>query len=233
MSFVKRVSEIDLSNIEFSDLKKVGKGGKTSYINVKNNGKTDRLILQLPKLFAPFGASYYNPDGKTLDQQMPKYNVNLSLDEEVKGVKELKDFLKKLDKTVCKMALKNKDWKKQLDKGMDEKGLKYAYKSIVKPSSNEKYSDSLNVKVPVDWNNKQPALQLFSQKREKLELTFENIEQLLPKLSELKGLIQICSVWFVSKKFGITIKLLQGMVYSKEGFGDCAFVDSDSDSDSD
>ena len=231
MSFVKRVSEIDVKNVEFSDLKKGVKGGMTSYINIKNvsNGKTERLILQLPKLFAPFGSNYFNPENKSFEEQMPKYNVSLALNEDVKGVKELKDFLKKLDKAVCKKALKNKDWKKQLDKGMDEKGLKYAYKPTVKPSTNEKYPDSLNPKVPVDWNNKTPALQLFSKNREKLELTFDNIEQLLPKLCEMKGIIQICSVWFVSKKFGVTIKLLQGMVYLREGLTGCALIGSDSE----
>ena len=221
------------SQVIFSDLKKVGKGGKTSYINYKNEktGKTERLLIQIPKLFAPFGASTYKKEELPAGQ-MPKYNVSLALDTKVKGVTDLVTFLNKLDKLVCKKALKNKDWKKQLDKGMDEEGLKYCYKPTIKASTNEKYPDSLNTKVPIDWNKKQPALQLFSKSREKLDINFDTIENLLPKLSELKGLIQICSVWFVSKKFGVTIKLLQGMVYPKEGLVGCALIDESDDEDS-
>ncbi len=160
---------------------------------------------------------------------MPKYNVQLSLDEKVKGVADFVKLLSGLDKIVKKRALKNKDWKKQLPKGLDEIALKYCYKSTVKPSGNEKYADSVNTKVPVDWNNKQPALQLYGKKKDKLDVTFETIENLLPKLSELKGLIQISNVWFVNKKFGITIKLLQGMVYPKETLSGFSLLDDSDD----
>ena len=227
---VQLPAALNTSQIVFSELKKVGKGGKTSYINYKNekSGKTERLLIQIPKLFAPFGASTYKKEDQPAGAML-KYNVSLALDTKVKGVTDLVTFLNKLDKMVCKKALKSKDWKKQLDKGMDAEGLKYCYKPIIKASTNEKYPDSLNTKVPIDWNKKQPALQLFSKSREKLDITFDTIETLLPKLSELKGLIQVCSVWFVSKKFGVTIKLLQGMVYPKEGLTGCALIDDDSD----
>ena len=82
-------------------------------------------------------------------------------------------------------------------------------------------------------NNKQPALQLYGKNKDKLDVTFETIEQLLPKLSELKGLIQISNVWFVSKKFGITIKLLQGMVYPKETLSGFSLLDDSDDEGSD
>ena len=164
---------------------------------------------------------------------MPKYNVQLALDEKVKGVDAFIKLLSGLDKLVKKKALKNKDWKKQLPKGLDEAGLKYCYKSVIKTSSNEKYADSVNTKVPIDWNNKQPALQLYGKNKDKLDVTFETIENLLPKLSELKGLIQISNVWFVNKKFGITIKLLQGMVYPKETLSGFSLLDDSDDEGSD
>ena len=58
---------------------------------------------------------------------------------------------------------------------------------------------------------------------------FDNIEQMIPKLSELKGLIQVSHVWFVSGKFGITIKLLQALTYPKESLSGLSLMD-DSDS---
>ena len=226
---VLRSSQVVVSQIVFSELKKAGPS-KTSYVNYQDatTGKSQRLIVQFPKMFAPFGASYYNPDNTPISEKMPKYNVQLSLDEKVKGVADFVKLLSSLDKLIKKKALKSKDWKKQLPKGIDEAGLKYCYKPVVKASGNEKYSDSVNTKVPVDWNNKQPALQLYGKKKDKLDVTFETIENLLPKLSELKGLVQISNVWFVNKKFGLTIKLLQGMVYPKESLSGFSLLD-DSD----
>jgi len=231
---VQRPAQVQLSQIVFSELKKAGPS-KTSYINYQNaqTGKQQRLIVQFPKMFAPFGASYYNPDNTPISEKMPKYNVQLSLDEKVKGVDAFTKLLSGLDKIVKKRALKNKDWKKQLPKGLDEAGLKYCYKPTIKPSGNEKYADSVNTKVPVDWNNKQPLLQLYGKNKDKLDVTFETIENLLPKLSELKGLIQISNVWFVNKKFGVTIKLLQGMVYPKESLSGFSLLDDSDDEGSD
>ena len=228
-TIVKRSTDLSISNVVFSELKKQGKGGHLSFVNYKDSttGKTQRLIIQLPKMFAPFGASCFKQDGPT--DQLPKYNVTMALDETAKGVSALKAFMTKLDKLVCKKALKNKEWKKQLSKKLNEAMLEAFYTPVVRASSNEKYPDSMNLKVPINWTTSEPALQLYGKNKDKLDLTFDNIEQLLPKLSELKGLVQVSHVWFVSKKFGVTLKLLQGMVYPKETLTGYSLAD-DSDS---
>ena len=108
------------------------------------------------------------------------------------------------------------------------------YTKIVKESNNDKYPDSFTPKVPIDWKNGTPAIQLYSKSKQKLEVTFDNIEQLLPRLSEIKGLIQISHVWFVSKKFGVTLKILQGVVYQKESLSGYSLMDdSDEEEESD
>ena len=228
-TIVKRSTDLSISNVVFSELKKQGKGGHLSFVNYKDSttGKTQRLIIQLPKMFAPFGASCFKQDGPT--DQLPKYNVTMALDETAKGVSALKSFMTKLDKLVCKKALKNKEWKGQLSKKMNEAMLEAFYTPVVRASSNEKYPDSLNLKVPINWTTSEPALQLYGKNKDKLDLTFDNIEQLVPKLSELKGLVQVSHVWFVSRKFGVTLKLLQGMVYPKETLTGYSLAD-DSDS---
>ena len=52
---------------------------------------------------------------------------------------------------------------------------------------------------------------------------------MLPKLSELKGLIQVSHVWFVSGKFGITLKLLQALTYPKESLSGLSLLDDSDD----
>jgi len=206
-----------------------------SFVNYKVEGKSQKCVIQTPKMFAPFGASTFKQDGKP--DQTPKYDIQLSLDTKDKKIKSLKDFLEGLDEMVCKYAAKNKDWLKQLQyKNKKKKSVDQVaedlednkYTSIIKVSKNEKYPDVFKVKVPIDWKTSQPAVQLYGKNKNKLELTFDNIEQLLPKLSEIKGLIQISHVWFVSGKFGIVIKLLQAVTYPKESLSGLSLMD-DSD----
>ena len=107
------------------------------------------------------------------------------------------------------------------------------YTSIVKESYNEKYPGTFKVKVPIDWNTSQPAVQVYNKDKTKYDLTFDNIESVLPRLSEFKGLIQISHVWFVSGRFGITIKLLQAISYPTESLTGLTVTDDSDDEESD
>lgn len=229
-SIVKRPNQLSLNNIEFSEMRKQPKGGSMVFINYKDptTKKSHPLIVQIPKLFAPFGASYFQKEDLPVGQ-LKKYNVSLSLDEKRKGVVSLKSFLSKLDIMIKQKALKNKDWKSQLPKKLNEILIEAFYTPTIKSASDEKYPDSLNAKIPINWKTKQPGIELFNKQREELEVTFDNIEQLLPKLSELKGLVQISHIWFVSKKFGVTLKLKQAMTYPKEVLKGFALLDDSDD----
>ena len=236
MSFVTKVSQLSVSNVVFSELKKQGKGGYVAYVNLKDGEKQKRLIIQTPKMFAPFGASTYKKEELPVGQ-LPKYTVPLSLDPKDKKITMLKDFLISLDEMVIKKALKDKKWLAQLGQKNSKKvsidKLEMLYTKIVKESNNEKYPDTFVPKVPVDWKNSQPGLQLYGKNKDKLDVTYDNIEKMLPKLSEIKGLIQISHVWFVSKKFGITLKILQGVVYQREALSGYSLMDDSSDEESD
>ena len=238
MSLVQKVTTLKASNVVFSDLKKQGKGGYISYINYKNGDKNQRLIIQIPKMFSPFGASAYKKEEAIKNGQLPKYNVGLSLDTTDKKIKALKDFLQELDQLTCKTAAGNKEWLKQLQYKNKKKKSKdevaedledNKYKPVVRESKNEKYPDTFNTKVPIDWKSSQPALQLYNKQKQKLDVTFDNIEELLPKLSELKGLIQISHVWFVGQGFGVTIKLLQALTFPKESLSGYSLMDDSDD----
>ena len=233
---VQTPETLNTSNVVFSELKKMGKGGAMmSYVNYKVDGKSQKLVIQTPKMFAPFGASTFKQDGKP--DQMPKYDVQLSLDTKDKKIKALKEFLEGLDELVCKHAASNKEWLKQLayknkkKKTVDEVAEDLEdnkYTPIFKAPRDEKYPGTFKAKVPVDWKTQQPAVQLYGRNKQKLELTFDNIEQLLPKLLEIKALVQISHVWFVSGKFGIVVKMLQGLTFQKESLSGLSLLD-DSD----
>jgi len=239
-SIVQKVSSLSTSNIVFSDLKKQGKGGFLSFVNYKVNDKSQRLIIQIPKMFSPFGASTYKKE-ELPKGQLAKYSVGLSLDTTDKKIKVLKEFLQSLDKLACKTAASNKDWLKQLAYKNKKKKSKddvaedledNKYSSIIKESRNEKYPDTFAPKVPIDWKASQPAIQVYNKQKQKLDVTYDNIEQMLPKLTEIKGLIQISHVWFVSGKFGITLKILQALTFPKETLSGLSLLDDSDDEES-
>jgi hypothetical protein len=237
---VQTPESLKTSNVVFSELKKMGKGGSMmSFVNYNIDGKSQKLIIQTPKMFAPFGASTFKQDGKP--DQMPKYDVQMSLDTKDKRIKALKEFLESLDELVCKHAASNKNWLKTLayknkkKKSKDEVAEDLEdnkYTSIYKEPRDEKYPGTFKAKIPIDYKTQKPATQLYSKNKQKLELTFDNIEQLLPKLSEIKGLIQISHVWFVSGKFGVVIKMLQALTYPKESLSGLSLLDDSDDEES-
>jgi hypothetical protein len=231
MSAVRKVSELSTSNIVFSELKKQGSGSNVVYINYKHKEKMERLIFQTPKMFVPFGASTFKNENST---QPPKYSVRFSLDKKVGGVKELAKFLEDLDKLVCKKAVENKAWYQLLgmkSSKVSKEKVEVLYNSIVKESTNEKYPDAFNTKVPFNYQNNSVLLTLFDKSKQKLDVTLDNIEQLLPKLSEMKALVQVSHIWFIGKKFGVTLKLVQGVVYKKESLSGYSMLEDSDDED--
>ena len=233
-NLVQKVESLNTSNVVFSELKKMGKGGAMmSYVNYKVDGKSKKLIIQIPKMFAPFGASTYKKEELPAGQ-LPKYDVQLSLDTKDKKIKALKEFLEGLDELACKHAASNKEWLKQLayknkkKKSKDEVAEDLEdnkYTTIYKEPRDEKYPGTFKVKIPVDYKTQQPAVQVYNKNKQKMELTFDTIEQVLPKLLEMKAVVQISHVWFVSGKFGIVLKMLQCMTYQRESLSGLSLLD--------
>jgi hypothetical protein len=207
-------------------MKKQGSGSNVVYVNYKD-GKNTKLIFQTPKMFIPFGASTFKSENNT---QPPKYSVRFSLDENVKNVSALKKFLVELDELVCNTALENKSWYQLLglnSKKISKEKVEVLYNSIVKESTNEKYPDSFNTKVQTGYQDNNVLTSFYSKKKEQLEVTLDNIEKVLPKLSELKALVQVSHIWFIGKKFGVTLKLLQGVVFPKESLEGYSLIEDD------
>ena len=227
MPSVIQVNKLDISKVGFTEPKKCGKS-MCSFINYTQNGKQDRLMIQFPKLFAPFGASSFADSSK----ELPSYNVMLSLDPKVPGASQLKNFLDELDKKVCKKAAKNKKWfslLKKANKKLTPDTVGMFHTASLKQPSDEKYPHSFNMKVPINWTTKQPGVSLFNKNKESIEVTFESLPKVLPKYSEIKGLFQVSHVWFVNGKFGVALKFIQGLVYPKEDFSGYNIVDSDNE----
>jgi hypothetical protein len=88
-----------------------------------------------------------------------------------------------------------------------------------------------NLKAQVNWkdNKAYVGTKVYNSKREKLEINFENYQEVLPKLIDMKCIFQVASVWFINSKFGLTLKLVQAMTFPSN-FGvleECVFDSED------
>lgn len=230
---IQKVSALSTSQVAFSEARKQGKTMNVAYVQYKPKGakRSTRLIAQTPKMFCPFGANYYNPNNEKID--MPKYSVAFSLKKDEGKVSQLRKFLEDLDTMVIDEAMKNKNWLKLLKVKKPVRAvLENVYSGIIKESRDEKYPPTFVSKVPIDWNNSSLKLDLYDKSQNNLHATFDNIEELLPKLSEMRALIHVSHIWFVGGKFGVALKLVQGIVYQRESISGFAFCDeSDTEED--
>ena len=65
----------NLNKVSFSELKRQ-KSGYVSWVNYNQNGSLKRIYVKTPKMFAPFGATNYNPNN--IPAMNNKFQVALS-----------------------------------------------------------------------------------------------------------------------------------------------------------
>ena len=83
----------------------------SSFVNYKINGSSPQLVLQLPKVFAPFGASTFDTS-----IPMPKFNVMLSLGGDEEKMEPVQKFFEDLENLVLETAINNKSWNEHFQK---------------------------------------------------------------------------------------------------------------------
>ena len=212
MASITHYTELDASNVSFSELRKNKMGGKGVYIS-KNESK---LMLQFPKLRMPFGLGEYTDQtsGRTT------YSVDLSLQDQ----DELRQTLDSLDDTVVETVAKNsKAW---LGKAHSEAVIKQAlYKPIVKLPADEKYAPTIKLKVQVDNNNKFVS-KCYNNKQEEMSLKD------LQKGQYVRAIAHVSQIWIIDNKFGVTMRLEQLQAFPTDKLTGFAFLDDGEGDDS-
>ena len=130
-------TDFDVSSVKFSDLRKNKMGGKAVYISNSNTGK--KLVLQLPKMRAPFGMGRFD------DQNSGKsaFSLDLSLDDE-----EIRKKFESLDNAIINLIASNsKAWLGKAHSAAVVRDV--LYKPIVKPASDGKYAPTMKLKRKV------------------------------------------------------------------------------------
>ena len=207
-SSVIKFSDLSLSDVTFSDIRKnANNGGKTIYLNGRGGS---RLYIQLPKMKVPFGLGINEYDGKT------SYSLPMTADDP-----SFVDFLKKFDDMVVAKVVENSET--YLGKSMNETVVREAlYTALFKPPSDEKYAPLFKTKVLANHDGTFVP-QVFTTDREPFDLNK------LEKGQYVTAIVHIPSIWFVGTKFGVTIRLQQLRVTPSQKLTEYAFVDDDDD----
>lgn len=214
-------SKLDVSSVQFAKtVAKTNKGSKIAYVNFDDGS---RVRFQTPVLTAPFGISSFDEQsgGKsyTLDGSFRGFENN----------KAIADFLAKmrsLDDRLLEVAAANsRDW---FGKASSKEVLGELVRKLVREPNDPKYAPTIRFKISTGQTGA-PATLFFDENKNPVDMNY------LVKGSSFRALVEVSSIWFVQRSFGITLRLLQVAVTSRpanrvfENSTEFGFVDGDGD----
>lgn len=181
-----------------------------SYKNKKiviTNKEGGYLRTQAPRLYMPFGICGFTPEvGPT------KYTLDLSLngwDEEGGYVRQFYETLRRVEDMVVDAVVAQSE--AIFEKPMTKEELLPMFNSNIKETPG--HAPKFRVKVDTDMNNVMKA-EVFDSNRTRI-VKGEVVDGLYSRNSG-RPIVEMCSVYFLNKKFGVTWKLHQLQVFEPE-----------------
>lgn len=203
--------EVDFDKIAFVPRPQKEKGKvKLSILYTHNpEDEPERLIVQTPKMRAPFGISD-NAAFKKSPSDATKVDLNLSFDENDPKIVEFRHLIEGIDALVKKKGLEHaKEWIN--DDEPDEKSIRKAFSSRIKKPKEGEYPDTYRVSVPWDQDKNciPDRIEFYNEKAEKVQSDY------IMRGCKVVALIDINEIWTMhaTGKFGITTRLFQLQVF--------------------
>lgn len=219
MANVSLFTAFDASTLQFSPVQKNKKGGQVVNLGAAGaDGGTKRVMIQTPEVAVPFGVSPYMDN----NGEVQSYSIDLSF----RGADvdpRMADFqarMRRLDEVLLDTAVqRSKEW---FGKAQSKDVVAEFLRKLVKDPRDPKYAPTMKVKVPII--NGAPASLFYNENREPVGIDY------VTKGSTVKMILELSSVWFVNKTFGVTWKLMQAVVVTRAGGLDTyAFMADDDD----
>lgn len=232
MSSVILSSNFKITNVSFKEPKKNAVGGQSILLNYFNDEtkKSGPLLIQTPKMRMPFG-----PDISEGDNGAKRFSVNTSLatlDSNNQNLTVFTEIIRVLDEHTKNFAVENSElWfgKKQKLEVLEE-----FYKSAEKKSKNDKYANTIKLKLPVIKKQPDdrliPQFEIYSESKEVVNIIQNGEVDLscLEKGGEIVAVIQCTGVWFVGKtQFGLGWKVVQLKTYKNQKLVGYSIIDDD------
>jgi hypothetical protein len=194
MKFTELCSNIDIGSYK----------NKKIVITNKDGG---HLRVQAPRLYMPFGICGFTPEvGPT------KYTLDLSLtgwDEEGGYVQKFYQTLREVENMVIDAVVAQSE--EIFQKPMTKEELLPMFNSNIK--ENPGHAPKFRVKVDTDMNDLMKA-DVFDANKERVSK--EPVVHGLYSRNSGRPIVEMCSVYFLNRKFGVTWKLHQLQVYEPE-----------------
>jgi hypothetical protein len=202
---MKNITDFDVSSLVFSGLRKNTKGGKMVYVNISGGTKAH---FELPSMRAPFGLSSYTDQ----NSGNVSYSLDLSLDDSV-----VVERVKSIEAAVLDHVTKNSE--ELLGRKYTEDVIKQAlFKSCVRESKDGKYAPTIKLKILMRDGKFVPEAYDSSRCMTTLDT--------LQKGQKVKTIVDFNQIWIIDNKFGLSVRLLQAMLFPTSELKGCAFGDN-------
>jgi hypothetical protein len=209
---ITKISDLSVSDIKFSDVRKNSRGGKAVYLNHKAGGK---LMLKLPALRAPFGLSTFTDEnsGKVTSTSLP-----LSVDNPAVAAR-----LEDINKAVLDFV--SAHCEEIMGKKMSRDTLAEMYKAPFKPALKEGYAPILNLKVITDPAS--GAIKTESYDSSGVDVPLDSLE----KGQTVTTLVELSQIWRTPAGFGATYRVHQVKFSAANKLPSRALVESEDEED--
>jgi hypothetical protein len=239
MSVIKS-SQMDFSNVTFSEVRKMGKG-KMVYANL-NGGK---IILQTPKMGVPFGVSRWRDDIAD-DNKGDSFRLCLSFYGEETNVelRHFKEQLQNFDEIIKNEIKKNsKEWlgKPNLSTELIEEAFYVSNVKIPKDSDGNVLEYPARFEVKLDRqksgddftgkfvSNKKfnHEVLIYDENKNLIPMDESNYDTIIPKGSQCITIVELVYI-SITAKVSCKWKLVQAKVFkNQKAITDYAIVDDD------
>jgi len=201
-------AEIDVSALTFSTPKPTSNGGKTIYINSKDNKP---LVVCTPRMHSPFGLSVWNEDAGN------KFSIELSFrdadtDADIGAFQTMINDLEALVKAESATA----NW---------FKGAAVNYSSIMR-QSNTQYPATIKFTVP-SANNQITIPVVNATTDEEIVINEENVS--IFKGAKMSVVASCTGVWSHGTRYGISFRALRISLTPTTVIAGCVMGDADED----
>ena len=197
---IQLAATFDPATIQVGSVDKTRKGGKIVYLS---NEDGSRIVLQTPAMPLPFGLTPYEVGG-----DIQSYSLDLSFrqadtDPKVQG---FLDMVKGLDAFLIDVATeRSEEW---FGKKQSRELVAEFYRKVLNDKRSGEYPPTVKTKVGLNSMGEVTS-QFFDENRQPTPI--EN----LTKGATIKTIVELSSVWFVNKTFGVTFRVSQAQVVHK------------------
>ena len=238
MAQVIKASCIDISNLKFSDPRKVGNNG-VHVVYVNYGGGMNSLYVQPPRVNLKWDPTYYadnEENGKfTIEFAMP----NVGSDDQITP---FHDKMKEFDELMIDKAFENRaTWFKN-GKKLTRDMVENVYTPMIKVSVDSETGEPdgkwpPSFKFKVKKQNNKFTCNVFDSSKNQLNVDdtesedFVDLKNVLVKGATVNLILKCVSVWLINGKFGVTWQAEQIMVTQKPSVSltGCAFLKDDDD----